>query len=609
MRLDSGASLRNLKQSWGLLLSHERRRYRVAFLVSSILGVFDVLIVALTLGIVQSASSSDAWESKQTILFVTIDLSRFSTVDPMLRIVVLFGLLLFVIAVRNSASYLVKTALITLDGQVSHRLSTSLLGQYLCGPFDRLLQYDSPVILRNIESSRMITSHCLRPWLEIGSQLINLILILAILTFANVLATLFTTVLLIAIVVSIYQVFGSRYRQLGERERALISERARSANHAILGAREIKVAHREDVFLQRFSELEARIVSCQRKVLSLNELSPLLVEGVAVLALFFISLMFWVASNSGATLLAYLTVFAVVSIRMIPSFSRILAYKQAIVYGQSFVSTALDDLQRGAFTETERAVALVKHDIGADVDAGGSEPHFDRLHFQSVSYHYPNSDRKILENVNLEIPGGSRFGIIGLSGSGKSTLVDLLLGLLTPTAGEVLVRGRPLKEQVDLGMVVVGYVPQFSYFSEGSIRSNIAFGTTTADDDERLWAVLRSVQLEKLVQSLEKGLDTEVGELGKRLSGGERQRLGLARALFRKPNLLVLDEATSSLDSPTERQILASLNNLNHLTIITVAHRPSALSSCDAVALISGSTIQEVGDPDQMIQIFELNHI
>ncbi|MBU3632879.1 ABC transporter ATP-binding protein [Polynucleobacter sp. AP-Feld-500C-C5] len=210
----------------------------------------------------------------------------------------------------------------------------------------------------------------------------------------------------------------------------------------------------------------------------------------------------------------------------------------------------------------------------------------DAIKFINLSFHYKNSDQLILHDINLRIPMGARVGVIGPSGSGKSTFLDLLMGLLTPTVGEIVVGNNALDKNNTISWQKnISHVPQSVFLIDGTIAENIALGIPKEKIDYTL--LLHSIELSKLtdlVANYEKGVDQVIGEGGGRLSGGQRQRIGIARALYKKSQLLIMDEATSSLDVHTENLIMESIYGLNkNITIFIASHRLSILSNCDYI--------------------------
>jgi ABC-type multidrug transport system fused ATPase/permease subunit len=219
------------------------------------------------------------------------------------------------------------------------------------------------------------------------------------------------------------------------------------------------------------------------------------------------------------------------------------------------------------------------------------------LRLENVTFRYPTRTEPALRHVSFEVRAGESVGIVGPTGSGKSTLLDVVLGFITPDAGSIEVDEVPLAACRDAWQRSIGYVPQDVYLVDDSVRANVALGWRGVDiDDEAVEEAIRLAQLDDLVRELPDGLDTVVGERGVRLSGGQRQRLGLARALYVRPTVLILDEATSNLDSATEQRIVATLEELrNGLTTIVVTHRLSTVRDCDRIIYLEQGAVRLSG--------------
>ena len=226
-----------------------------------------------------------------------------------------------------------------------------------------------------------------------------------------------------------------------------------------------------------------------------------------------------------------------------------------------------------------------------------------KLIIEGVSFRYPSTDVQALRGVSLSIERCSSVGFIGASGSGKSTLMDIILGLLTPERGTVKVDGIDIQTNLRGWQSQIGYVPQSIVLTDDTLRRNVAFGLSTKQIDEAaVWRALRSAQLEQFVNDLPDGLDTLVGERGVRLSGGQRQRIGIARALYHDPPVLVLDEATSSLDAATERDFMDVVCALQGAkTVLIVAHRLSTVERCDCLYRLEEGRVVAAGSPASLL--------
>ena len=224
------------------------------------------------------------------------------------------------------------------------------------------------------------------------------------------------------------------------------------------------------------------------------------------------------------------------------------------------------------------------------------------LRIEDVHYRYPGAEHEVLRGIDLDIPAGSSVAFVGSSGAGKTTLVDLVLGLLSPASGSVKSDGKDIAEGIDSWQRICGVVAQDVFIAEDTVRKNILFDVPVEEaDEQRLRQAVKMAQLEDVVESLPGGLDGDVGDWGSRLSGGQRQRLGIARALYRSPQLLVLDEATSALDNETERRVTETVNALHgDMTVIVVAHRLSTVKNVDTVVYMEDGRISGMGSFDEL---------
>jgi len=277
-----------------------------------------------------------------------------------------------------------------------------------------------------------------------------------------------------------------------------------------------------------------------------------------------------------------LGLFAAAAFRVMPSINRLLMATQTLIFNRSIIAAVYRDFQLDA------------PDLGNHVK---NSPFANSLELHDVSFQYPTAARASLQNVSLVVRRGEAVGFVGPSGAGKSTLVDVILGLFAPTAGEVRVDGRNIQENLRNWQNQIGYVPQSIYLTDDTLRRNVAFGLSDENIDDKLVAeAIRLAQLDAFVESLPDRLETVVGERGVRLSGGQRQRIGIARALYHNPSVLVLDEATSSLDTPTEHGVMQAVQALQGTkTVIIVAHRLSTVEYCDRLYRIEDSRITEEG--------------
>jgi ABC-type bacteriocin/lantibiotic exporter with double-glycine peptidase domain len=284
-----------------------------------------------------------------------------------------------------------------------------------------------------------------------------------------------------------------------------------------------------------------------------------------------------------------IALFGVVAFRMLPSVNRVIQSVQQLSFGRAGIEGAAEGLSL-----SQQATSS---------SAGRPTDKFSRFEIRNLKYSYPNSDALVTNIEEITVTAGDSVGIVGASGSGKSTLVDLLLGILAPREGTITVNGRDVNHDRRYWQDRIGYVPQHVYLMDTSLRRNVAFGLSEKSiSNADVEKALRLANLWEFVQALPDGLDTVVGERGVRLSGGQRQRLGIARALYGNPEVIVLDEATSALDGDTEREIVESLRAIAHdHTLIVVAHRTTTLAYCSRLIRLDGGRIVQDGTFAQVI--------
>ena len=356
------------------------------------------------------------------------------------------------------------------------------------------------------------------------------------------------------------------------------------------GAKDAKILGREAEFLKQYHLHNFESSEAQRRLATVQQLPRLWLELLAVVGL--ASLVFIMIANGRPLdkLLPTVGLFVVAAFRLMPSVSRVMTSAQVVRYNHPVVKMLCDEigtLSAGVVVPTMTSPGRFQSEIQLDC----------------VSFRYENAENEALRDISLRIPFGESVGIIGGSGAGKSTLVDIILGLLTPSNGSVLVDGRDIRTQMRGWQDQIGYVPQSIFLTDDTLRRNVAFGLPEESiDNKAVERAIQAAQLEQFVASLPEALDTVVGERGIRLSGGQRQRIGIARALYHNPTVLVLDEATSSLDTLSERGVMNAVNALRgEKTILIVAHRLSTVANCDRLFRFEQGSLAATGSFDLVV--------
>jgi ATP-binding cassette subfamily C protein len=325
-------------------------------------------------------------------------------------------------------------------------------------------------------------------------------------------------------------------------------------------------------------------------------LPRLLIEAVAIGALvLLVVLMISQPGDNIASVVPKLGLFAIAAMRLMPSLSKLFSALTSLRDNVAAVDTLYADLKDG--------IALRQHP-SEDKKPRTAFSYTRNIRLEKLSYSYPQTNQNVIDGVDLVIERGQSVAFVGASGAGKTTLVDLVLGLLEPTSGDIRVDGREIHDDLYGWQSLIGYIPQDTYVTDDTLRRNIALGRTDAEIDHvQIERVLRLAQLSAFVEDLPQGLETDVGERGARLSGGQRQRIGIARALYHDPDVLVMDEATSALDGETEKEITTAINQLSgKQTLIIIAHRLSTVRHCDVIVLLEAGRIVDQGSFASLVE-------
>ena len=320
----------------------------------------------------------------------------------------------------------------------------------------------------------------------------------------------------------------------------------------------------------------------------MSQFPRLIGEVVVVASALSVVALIMVQNNQLIETIPILGVFAIAALRILPSMSRIFtSLSQIRQSGPAIHDLYFDNTMRRDGNEDQRKTAPSRESALED-----QIPFINNILLREVEYRYSGAQRSAVTGINITINKGESVGLVGRSGAGKSTLADIILGLLVPTSGAIEVDGRDIHSNLRSWQELIGYVPQEIFLCDGSIRSNIAFGLHEEEIDEnRILAAVKQAYLTEVVESMPDGLATIVGERGVRLSGGQRQRIGIARALYHEPEVIVFDEATSSLDSFAEGIIADTIEELKRKkTIIVIAHRLTSVKRCDRLLLIEDGT-------------------
>ncbi|HAT73370.1 MAG: ABC transporter related protein [Candidatus Moranbacteria bacterium GW2011_GWF2_36_839] len=482
----------------------------------------------------------------------------------------------------------------------NYRLSVSLLGKYLSMPYAYFLNQNTADLSKNILSEvQQLASKLLLSITKIITDGIQIIIILGMLLFINFSMTLMATVILGLLYFFIYFNFSVKLKIKGRERMEKNMERFKSANEALGGIKDIKIIGAEYFFLNKFSKNSEIYSKLQSWYHIISQMPRYFVEvvafgGVVGIIIFFISF-----NKPIQEIIPLVSLFAFAGYRLMPAFQEVFNSISTIKFNKAI----LDRIHRDIVMECK---GVIMNGSSCDKYKKIEPISFkNKIQLKNVYFSYPNCEKYALRNINLEIKKNTFIALIGETGSGKTTLVDLILGLFSPQKGKFEIDGVEIGENnAGNWRANLGYVPQQIYLSDDTIARNIAFGLPDVKINmDKLKKAAKMANIDSFIEKeLPLGYNTNIGERGIRLSGGQKQRIGIARALYYDPQVIILDEATSSLDDKTEKEVLEAIEGIAKLkTMIVIAHRLTTVKNCDQVYVIDKGKIVDEGSYSEII--------
>jgi ATP-binding cassette, subfamily B, bacterial PglK len=579
--------LRAIKQAIDLIGREHRRRWALLIILALIVSLVEMVgavLVYVLLALV-------AGPSGDVELPVVGDVrARFpgATDEGFLLGVVLVMAAFFVgrAVLRVAASYV--------QARIAHnagaRLSTRLVDGYLRWPYEQHLRRHSALLIRNGHHAVMeMIGSVLLPAIKVAAESVLLIGMLTLLAAIAPLATVLAVTVVGGAALLLLLIVQPRLKVLGRVSHQEAGTTLEIFQQSLHGLRDIKVLGRESFFSSAYSASRRRMARAQYLHDTAWQLPTILIE-TALLS--FILMYFSLAvlrGDDAADSLSVLGLFAYAGLRLLPSLQHIVSGLNNLKYA----AAPLEDIHADLIAIRKQAGSLVQPK---------PLPFTERITVNDLTFRYGGASTSALNDVALTVDKGEQIGICGPTGGGKTTLVDLLAGLLQPSGGRILIDGIDLRGNERAWQQNLGIVPQMVFLIDDTLRRNIALGVADeAIDEAALAEAVRLAQLYEFVEQLPEGLDTTVGERGIRVSGGQRQRIAIARALYRRPSVLVFDEGTSALDNATEAHLMDAIEGLrgSH-TILLVAHRLSTVQNSDRVVFLSNGRVEAIGPYEEL---------
>ena len=469
-----------------------------------------------------------------------------------------------------------------------NRLISQVLREFLNRPYEFYLDADIPTVFRLTDSDIPNVFGILMAIISLASEVVVFVLICGVLIVTDWKLVLVLIFISGIVTLVLFKVLKPKLNSLGMTNQTIQSRIAKWRIQAIYGIKDVKVLHRESFFADNYESNGKIGAKLNQKYAIINALPRILIETIFMVSILGYLVVCVALGDDMTQMLPTLTAFGLAAVRLLPCVNRINTYLTDISYFRPCLDYVYENMNINEISKKTNQTLL-------PVDETKTMQLRNRIELKDIVYAYPNTDTLIFDHADMEIPYGKSIGIMGPSGAGKSTIVDILLGLLKVHEGQILCDGDNVFDNYPAWLAQIGYIPQSIYLVDEPIRNNIAFGIADDEiDDNRIWQVLEEAQLKEFIQTLPEGLDTAIGDRGVRLSGGQRQRLGIARALYHNPEILVFDEATSALDNETEAAVMEAINSFHgKKTMVIIAHRLNTIEKCDIIYRVEGGKITQ----------------
>jgi ABC-type multidrug transport system fused ATPase/permease subunit len=583
------STLNLLRRIWGQL-SRRRLQLLLLLLVMLASGLAELVSLGAVLPFLALLSNPQQLWQQPLIQALALRLGYFQTQQ-------LVPLVTAAFALAAVLATLIRLLNLWLNGRlaaaVGSDLSCEAYRRSLYQPYQVHVQRNSSTLITAMTGHIGATVAALNVVLQMVSALVVAVGLLIGLLLIDWLVAV-STAGLFGIAYGLVAVKSRRQLQLnGERIAAANNQRVQALQEGMGAIRDVLLDGSQATYLEVYRRADRPQRQLESKNVFLSTFPRYAFEALGLVSIAVLGGLLVMQRGSGTVVIPVLGAMALGAQRLLPALQQIYS-GWAILNSSNASLAAVIELLEQPLSQVQAAAAPLPLEQG--------------LRLQAVRFRYAPELPEVLQGLDLEIRRGERIGLIGSTGSGKSTLVDVLMGLLVPSAGRLLVDGLDLHdpahaERLAGWRAAVAHVPQSIYLADSSIAENIAFGVPwNAIDRARVKQAAEQAQIAAFIESIPEGYASFVGERGIRLSGGQRQRIGIARALYKQASVIVLDEATSALDTSTEEAVMEAVEGLSRdLTMVMIAHRLSTVQRCDRVVCLENGTVLASGPPREII--------
>lgn len=569
---------------WSLLDFSYRFRLLNLLLATIIITILEMLSIGMIIPITYfffNTNGNDYLFVQYFFNFVEIVSDKFN--QETIIILFIIVVIIFFIKFIFQTIFVFYQAKFNADLQVF--ISKQMLDKFSSFKYSDYTKNNSSDLLRNINNEvNVLANNVSMPILQIITEFFIIFGMIILLFFVNILVTLITSFIFLFFG---YLLLTSTKKILvlaGEERQKFDGLRIKILNIIHGGFKEIKVLNKLNYFIQKYNLSNKKFAYSYKKQIALSQFPRFLLEILTVISLLILVIILMLRDHSNIEIITFLSIFAGCAFKIMPAANRIIRSLQMLKFGKSSIEIILNFL-------------LKKNSASMSSNKSLNNNNDTFFEIKNLNFSYDNKRNDFqFENLNLKLKKNDAIGIIGPSGSGKSTLVNFVLGLETTNSGTIETFGKSIHDDIFSWRSKIGYVPQDIFLFEDSIKENIALGVNKNEiNDQKIFDVLKKVQLKEFIMNLNDGINTPVSERGLNLSGGQKQRLGIARALYNNPEILIFDEATSALNAEIEDEIIDQIYQLKeNVTLIIITHKPSILKNCNKIyKMINGHLLIE----------------
>ena len=580
------------------ILNTEQKRYGLLLLAMSFVGaLLETIGVSAIVPLIQVLMTPEKILEKKWIG----DILEFLNVYKNEEIILIFGMGIILVYIFKNLFFIFLSWVRSVYAcKIQRELSVYMMKSYMDKGYSFFLTKNTSELMRGVFNDTSCVYNFINQLFRTIVDCLTIALICIYIFATDITFALGMVALACLCLLIVFGYFKSRMQRYGQESRKYTAVVNQQAIQAFQGIKEVIVMRKQKYFVKNFENawLKQRKPSVGHAVGA--ESPAYIIEAICITGLLgLVCFRVIFGGKNVESMFPILSAFAVGAFRILPALGKISSGFNTL----NFYLAPLDHMYK-QLKDTEEQGDTLENIYLVDKKAGKEVVEFkNELRVNRICWKYTEEMGYVLKNLSLVIKKGESVAFIGHSGAGKTTLADVMLGLLKPQSGEVTIDGKDIFTFGDEWSNIMGYVPQAVYLPDDSIRKNIAFGISDKSiDDEKIWDALEQAQLKEFVELLPQRLDTPIGERGIRFSGGQRQRVAIARALYNSPDILILDEATASLDNETENAVMEAIERLQgKITLIIIAHRLTTIKKCDRIYEVSNGVAVE----RQKSEIFE----